>query len=57
MQKRWKVLNAKPEKVVSLKESLKINEVILKILVQGGFDTFDKAKDFFRPKLSMLHDP
>jgi len=57
MQKRWKVLNAEPEKVISLKENLKINEVICKILVQRGFDTFDKAKDFFRPQLSMLHDP
>jgi single-stranded-DNA-specific exonuclease len=57
MQKRWKVLNAEPEKVISLKENLKINEVICKILIQRGLDTFDKAKDFFRPQLSMLHDP
>lgn len=57
MQKRWKVLNAEPEKVISLKENLKINEVICKILVQRGLDMFNKAKDFFRPQLSMLHDP
>lgn len=57
MQKRWKVLDAGPEKVITLQEKLKINEVICKILVQRGFDTFDKARDFFRPQLSMLHNP
>ncbi|MEJ7683435.1 MAG: DHH family phosphoesterase [Segetibacter sp.] len=57
MQKRWKVLNAEQEKVTSLQEELKINEVICKILVQRGFDTFNKAKNFFRPQLSMLHTP
>jgi single-stranded-DNA-specific exonuclease len=27
------------------------------ILVQRGIDTFQKAKDYFRPQLSQLHDP
>jgi single-stranded-DNA-specific exonuclease len=57
MQKRWKILTAEQEKVTSVQEQLKINEVICKILVQRGFDTFNKAKDFFRPHLSMLHNP
>ena len=57
MEKRWKVLKAGTEKITSLQKELKINEVICKILVQRGFDTFNKAKDFFRPQLSMLHDP
>ena len=57
MQKRWKVLNAEQEKVISLQKELKINEVICKILVQRGFDTFDKAKSFFRPQLSDLLNP
>ena len=57
MQKRWKVLSAEQEKVTSLQKELKINEVICKILIQRGFDTFNKAKDFFRPQLSHLHSP
>lgn len=57
MQKRWKTIAAEQEKVTSLQNELKINQVICKILVQRGFDTFDKAKDFFRPQLSQLHDP
>lgn len=57
MQKRWRVLNAEQEKVTSLQKELNINEVICKILVQRGFDTFDKAKSFFRPQLSDLLSP
>lgn len=57
MQKRWKTIAAEQAKVTSLQNELKINQVICKILVQRGFDTFDKAKDFFRPQLSQLHDP
>lgn len=57
MQKRWKILGAEPEKVDSLQKELGINETICKILVQRGFDTFTKAKDFFRPSLSQLHNP
>src|SRR4051812_34890700 len=57
MEKRWKVLDSEPGKVASLQEELKINKVICKILVQRGFDTYNKARDFFRPQLSMLHDP
>lgn len=57
MQKRWKVLTAEQQKVTSLQKELRINEVICRMLVQRGFDTFDKAKDFFRPQLSHLHNP
>lgn len=57
MQKRWKLLNAEEEKVKKLQEALKISPVICKILVQRGFDTFEKAKDFFRPQLSQMHSP
>ncbi|MDQ6815768.1 MAG: single-stranded-DNA-specific exonuclease RecJ, partial [Bacteroidota bacterium] len=57
MQKRWKILQAEPQKVVALQQALKINTTICKILVQRGFDTFEKAKDFFRPQLTQLFDP
>ncbi|HUS00620.1 MAG TPA: single-stranded-DNA-specific exonuclease RecJ [Chitinophagaceae bacterium] len=57
MQKRWNILSADEQKVVTLQQALTINKVLCKILVQRGIDTFDKAKAYFRPELSHLHDP
>jgi single-stranded-DNA-specific exonuclease len=57
MHKRWKILSADPGTCKSLHESLKINPVLCKILVQRGANTFDKAKKFFRPTMDMLYDP
>ena len=57
MEKRWKILSANEEKVNTLQQSLQISSSICKILVQRGIDTYEKAKDYFRPQLSQLHDP
>ena len=57
MQKRWTILQADQEKVNSLQQSLKIHPAICKILVQRNIETFDQAKDFYRPQLTDLHDP
>ena len=57
MQKRWKVLQADEQKVADLQHALNISPVICKILVQRKIETFDQAKEFFRPQLNMLHDP
>lgn len=57
MDKRWKISEADSGKTVSLQESLKINAALCHILVQRGFDSFDKAKEYFRPQLTHLHDP
>lgn len=57
MQKRWNILQASEEKTTSLRDSLKINPVLCKILVQRGIDDFDKAKRYFRPQLTDLHSP
>lgn len=56
MQKRWKIIKAEGAKVDALHAALKINKVLCKILVQRGFDTFEKAKAYFRPQLTDLHD-
>lgn len=58
MNKTW-ILNTETnnEKVAALSQALKVNPVLCKILVDRGIDTFDKAKDFFRPSLENLHDP
>lgn len=57
MQKRWTILEAKPEKVSLLQQSLKIHSAICKILVQRNIETFEDAKSFYRPALTDLHDP
>ena len=56
--KIWK-LKPSPDaqKVFELKKSLGISKKICALLIDRGIDTFEKAKIFFRPQLSMLHDP
>lgn len=55
--KRWNHLKVDREKTETLQQALKVNPVICSILAQRGIDTYDAAKDFFRPQLSDLHDP
>jgi single-stranded-DNA-specific exonuclease len=57
MQKRWNLLTADKSKVDSLYESLRVHPALCAILVHRGIDTFDKARDFFRPSLNDLHSP
>ncbi|MEO5889424.1 MAG: single-stranded-DNA-specific exonuclease RecJ [Ferruginibacter sp.] len=57
MNKRWNILVADESKALALHRSLKINIATCKILVQRGIDDFAKAKAFFRPQLTELHDP
>ena len=57
MEKRWKIIEADAAKVAELKDSLSISAALCNILVQRGIDSFQKAKDYFRPQLSHLHDP
>lgn len=58
MEKRW-VYKENPEAAIveQLSKEININEYLAKILVQRGVETFDAAKEFFRPSLSRLHDP
>lgn len=55
---RWN-LKPKPdtEKVKSLQNSLSIDALTAALLVQRGIETFEEARQFFRPKLEDLHDP
>jgi single-stranded-DNA-specific exonuclease len=57
LQKRWNILSIDDEIVNVLQKALNINSVLCKILVQRSIDTFDKAKQYFRPQLTHLHDP
>ena len=57
MEKRWNILKAVDTTVTALHQSLKINPAICSILAERGIDSFEKAKAYFRPQLSELHDP
>jgi len=57
MKKRWRILNTNKEKADALFRELKIHPELCNILVQRGIDSYEKAKQFFRPQLSDLHDP
>ncbi len=55
---RW-TLKPKPDQqtVIHLRDQLQIDHSIASLLVQRGIQTFDEAKEFFRPSLDDLHDP
>ena len=46
-----------PEKVQAIQQALQVDEIIAKLLVQRGIETFEQAKTFFRPTLADLHNP
>lgn len=57
-QNRWVVKpRGEREIIEALAKQLNIHPILANLLIQRGHDTFDKAKSFFRPTLSMLHDP
>ena len=57
MEKRWNILEADSAKVAGLQTALKIHPILCELLVQRGIEDFEKAKQFFRPALTDLHDP
>lgn len=57
MEKRWKILDPDKTKVTALQDSLKINYALCSILTGRGFDSYEKARHYFRPGLNDLHDP
>ena len=57
MDKRWKILPWEDSFVPSLQRELSIHPVLCNILAQRGIHNFEKARQYFRPQLSDLHDP
>ena len=57
MQKRWTIIADDKQQTTFLQKALNIHPLFCKILSQRGIGTFEKAKDFFRPQLTHLHDP
>ncbi len=55
---RW-TLKPKPseDKVKLLAQALNVEEFVATLLVQRGIETFEEARQFFRPTLADLHNP
>lgn len=46
-----------PEKIKQLCKALQVDEVVSTLLLQRGIETYEQAKQFFRPSLNDLHNP
>ncbi|CAM2841841.1 single-stranded-DNA-specific exonuclease RecJ [Flavobacterium frigoris] len=55
---RW-TIKPKPseDKIKHLAQALNVENFVATLLVQRGIETFEDAKNFFRPSLEHLHDP
>ncbi|TVR41271.1 MAG: single-stranded-DNA-specific exonuclease RecJ [Bacteroidia bacterium] len=57
-KKRWVLRDdAHDEVVEKLSTTLKIDQILARLLAQRGITSYGEAKDFFRPSLDSLHDP
>ncbi|MCS6991720.1 MAG: single-stranded-DNA-specific exonuclease RecJ [Chitinophagales bacterium] len=63
MRRRWKIIDTNPEAVAHLTDLLqrqhkkKVDEIIVRLLVQRGIQSPEDAHRFFYPSLDQLHDP
>jgi len=55
---RWNLKpSPEPQKVQQLAEAINVDLFVAQLLVQRGIETFEQARQFFRPNLNDLHDP
>lgn len=58
MSKIWNLLpQSTSSEIHNIQSALNIPTQFAKILTQRGFQTFEQAKDFFRPSWEQTHDP
>lgn len=57
MEKQWKLLETDETIVQQLAETLGIQPIFCRLLVQRGIKTAEQARQFFQPELNQLHDP
>jgi len=58
MKKNWAPKISPPASIVEqLEQQLSVGRQVAILLAQRGIDSFEKARDFFRPELEQLHDP
>ncbi|MWB93461.1 single-stranded-DNA-specific exonuclease RecJ [Flavobacterium sp. GA093] len=55
---RW-TIKPKPseDKIKHLAQALNVEDFVATLLIQRGIETYEDAKNFFRPSLEHLHDP
>lgn len=55
---RWTIaVPPTPEVVRQFGADIRVPESIARILLDRGIDSFDRAREYFRPSLDQLHDP
>ena len=58
MSFRWNIIQPEHEEAISrLQAELGVPGSIARLLAIRGIESFDNARDFFRPSLNQLHDP
>ncbi|TFV95918.1 single-stranded-DNA-specific exonuclease RecJ [Algoriphagus kandeliae] len=58
MEYVWKTKpKASQAALEKLSKEINVNPTLANVLINRGVESFDQAKDFFRPSLSQLHDP
>ncbi|MBK0381552.1 single-stranded-DNA-specific exonuclease RecJ [Pedobacter sp. SD-b] len=58
MEKRWvKQEKADAQKVEKLSKELKVSKILAGMMIRRGLESFNEAKNFFRPNILHLHDP
>lgn len=58
MIKEWVIAEDEDDSLIAeLAKSLNVAPIISRLLINRGINTFDKAKGFFRPEITSLHDP
>ncbi len=56
-EKLWLLKRPDPKKVEQLRSALGASKSLCEILVSRGIETYEEAKEYFRPSLDYLHDP
>jgi len=55
---RWTIKpDPEKEKVEKLAKELQVTQTIASILCQRNIETFEEAKNYFRPSVEQIHDP
>ena len=57
MEKLWVLREVDENLVADFTKELKISQVLARILISRGIDTFDKANVFLHPDLAHMHNP
>lgn len=58
MEYIWKYKPTSSQAAIEqLSKEINVNKTLANILINRGVDSFDSAKNFFRPRMDQLHDP